>query len=81
MAARPVHPNAAKLWIDFLLSNEGQTVLFKHKEAVFRPGVIPQGAPLNPAALELATVPATIFAKTTFMHYQSKFDELFGPRR
>jgi len=81
MAARPVHPNAAKLWIDFLLSNEGQTVLFKHKEAVFRPGVIPQGSPLNSAKLELATVPATIFAKTTFMHYQSKFDELFGPRR
>jgi iron(III) transport system substrate-binding protein len=81
MAARPVHPNAAKLWIDFLLSNEGQTVLFKHKEAVFRSGVVPQGSSLNPANLELAAVPAKIFAKTTFMHYQAKFDELFGPRR
>ena len=81
MAARPVHPNAAKLWIDFLLSNEGQTVLFKHKEAVFRTGVIPQGSPLNPMKLALSAVPAKIFTKTTFMHYQSQFDELFGPRR
>jgi iron(III) transport system substrate-binding protein len=81
LAARPVHPNAAKLWIDFLLSNEGQTVLFKHKEAVFRPGVVPAGSPLDPAKLELAAVPTKIFSKATFSHYQAKFDELFGPRR
>jgi iron(III) transport system substrate-binding protein len=81
MAARPVHPNAAKLWIDFLLSEEGQTVLYKHKEAVFRSGVIPQSSPLNPANLELAMVPAKIFTKTVFMQYQAKFDDFFGARR
>jgi iron(III) transport system substrate-binding protein len=28
------HPNAAKLWIDFILSNEGQTILVKHEALI-----------------------------------------------
>jgi iron(III) transport system substrate-binding protein len=81
MAAQPVHPNAAKLWIDFLLSHEGQKVLYERKEAVFRSGVIPESSPLDPAKFELAPVPAKIFSKEVFAQYQSKFDEIFGPRR
>ena len=37
MAARPVHPNAAKLWIDFLLSNEGQRFFSNIKKPYFEP--------------------------------------------
>jgi iron(III) transport system substrate-binding protein len=81
LAAQPVHPNAAKLWIDFLLSKEGQTILLKRKEAVFRTGVMPQDSPLNVANLETTMVPVKIFDKTNFMQYESKFDNLFGARR
>jgi iron(III) transport system substrate-binding protein len=81
LAAQPVHPNAAKLWIDFLLSYEGQKALFERKEAVFRQGVIPEGSPFNPATLVTSPVPSKIFSKETFAQYQSKFDALFGIRR
>jgi iron(III) transport system substrate-binding protein len=81
MSAQPVHPNAAVLWIDFLLSQEAQKIFFDNKEPVFRPGVMPPNSPLNPVNLEISPVPARIFTTAVFKHYQSKFDEVFGPRR
>jgi iron(III) transport system substrate-binding protein len=81
MSAQPPHPNAAKLWIDFLHSHEGQNALYENKESVFRPGVMPSNSPLSAADLELSPVPAKIFSSATFKHYQSKFDEYFGARR
>jgi iron(III) transport system substrate-binding protein len=81
MSAQPPHPNAAKLWIDFLHSYDGQKALYDNKESVLRPGVMPSNSPLNAAGLELSPVPAKIFSPATFKHYQSKFDEYFGARR
>jgi iron(III) transport system substrate-binding protein len=81
LSAQPVHPNAAILLIDFLLSDEGQKIFFANKEPVFRPGVMPQHSPFNPSNLEVAPVPAKIFTPAVFKHYQAKFDEIFGPRR
>ena len=81
LSAQPTHPNAAMLWIDFLLSHEAQKIFFDNKEPVFRPGVMPPNSSLNPANLEVTPVPARIFTPTVFKHYQAKFDEIFGPRR
>jgi iron(III) transport system substrate-binding protein len=81
ISAQPIHPNAAILLIDFLLSEEAQKIFFANKEPVFRPGVMPRNSSLNPANLEVAPVPAKIFTPTVFKQYQAKFDEIFGPRR
>ena len=81
MSAQPPHPNAAKLWIDFLLSYEGQKTLYENKEAVLRRGVMPSDSPLSSADLELSPVPAKIFSPAVFKHYQSNFDEYFGAQR
>jgi ABC-type Fe3+ transport system substrate-binding protein len=81
MSAQPPHPNAARLWIDFLHSQEGQKALYENKESVLRPGVMPLSSPLSAADLELSPVPYQIFSPTTFKRYQAKFDEYFGPRR
>ena len=81
MSAQPPHPNAAKLWIDFLHSYEGQKALYENRESVLRPGVMPSNSPLSAADLELSPVPAKIFSAATFKHYQSKFDEYFGARK
>jgi iron(III) transport system substrate-binding protein len=32
--AKAPHPNAAKQWIDFILSEEGQTILVKHEALI-----------------------------------------------
>jgi len=81
MSAQPPHPNAAKLWIDFLLSYDGQKVLYENNESVIRPGVMPPTSPLSSVDLELSPVPVKIFAPSTFKQYQSKFEEYFGARR
>lgn len=81
MSAQPPHPNAAKLWIDFLYSYEGQKVLYENKESVLRPGIMLPNSPLSSVDLELSPVPAKIFSPAVFKHYQSKFAEYFGARR
>lgn len=81
MSSQPPHPNAAKLWIDFLYSIDGQKTLYENKESVLRPGVMPANSPLSSEGLELSPVPAKIFSPAIFKNYQSKFDEYFGARR
>jgi ABC-type Fe3+ transport system substrate-binding protein len=41
LGARAAHPNAGKLFIDFLLSEEGQTLLQRLQRPILRTGIDP----------------------------------------
>ena len=81
MSVQPPHPNAVKLWIDFLNSYDGQKILYENKESVLRPGIVPASSALSSEGLELSPVPVKIYSPGTFKNYQAKFEEYFGARR
>ncbi|MBI4525511.1 MAG: extracellular solute-binding protein [Deltaproteobacteria bacterium] len=79
ISAQASHPNAARLFADFLLSAEGQRIIFDDRKIPVRPGVIPESSPLHPAALEIFPSPPKVV--TNLSHYAGKFEQIFGPRR
>jgi iron(III) transport system substrate-binding protein len=79
LSAQPPHPNAAKLYVDFLLSSEAQAIIYQDKKIPIRPGVVPETSALHPTSLELFPSPPKVV--TNLNHYATKFDQIFGPRR
>jgi len=79
LSAQPPHPNAGKLFMDFLLSSETQTIIYQDRKIPIRPGVVPEGSALHPTGLELFPSPPKVV--TNLSHYASKFEQIFGPRR
>jgi iron(III) transport system substrate-binding protein len=79
LSAQPPHPNAAKLYIDFLLSSEAQTIIYQDRKIPIRPGVVPETSALHPTGLELFPSPPKVV--TNLNHYAAKFEQIFGPRR
>jgi len=78
-SAQPSHPNGARLFADFLLSPEGQRIIFEDRKIPVRSDVIPENSPLHPGGLEIFPGPPKVV--TNLSHYAAKFEEIFGPRR
>jgi iron(III) transport system substrate-binding protein len=79
LSAQAAHPNAARLYIDFLLSADGQSVIYQDKKIPIRPGVVPESSALHPGSLDLYPSPSKV--TTNLNYYAAKFEQTFGPRR
>jgi iron(III) transport system substrate-binding protein len=79
ISAQPSHPNGARLFTDFLLSPEGQRIVFDDRKIPIRSEAIPESSPLHPSGLDIFPSPPKVV--TNLNHYAAKFDEVFGPRR
>jgi iron(III) transport system substrate-binding protein len=79
LSAQPPHPNGGKLFMDFLLSGEGQAIIYQDRKIPIRAGVVPETSALHPAGLELFPSPPKVV--TNLNLYASKFEQVFGPRR
>ena len=69
------HPNAAKVFINYILSEEGQTVIKNVSRVPVRPGVKPTVAKLDQSTLKIHYVPADMFKKIA--EYEKEFRDLF----
>ncbi len=72
IAAKAPHPNAAKLFIDFLLSKEGQQVVLAIGRTPARPGV---DTKMEAKHLKLYPVPPELGEK--YNQFQKEFKEIF----
>jgi iron(III) transport system substrate-binding protein len=79
LSAQPAHPNSARLYFDFLLSNEAQAIIFRDKKIPIRAGVVPESSALHPTGLDL--FPSPLKVVTNLGLYATKFEQIFGPRR
>ena len=75
IAAKAPHPNAAKLLINYILSEEGQTIIKNVSRVPIRPGVKPKVARLDQSTLKIHYVPADMFKKIA--DYEKEFRDLF----
>jgi iron(III) transport system substrate-binding protein len=73
VAAKAPHPNAAKLFIDFLLSKEGQQTVLAIGRTPARPGI---DAKMHERNLKLFPIPPEI--GDNYNQYQKEFREIFG---
>jgi iron(III) transport system substrate-binding protein len=69
---RAPHLNAAKLFIDYVLSEEGQRLLAKRGREPARPGIRPEGYPD-----QLKIVPSRVELAEKLADYTRRFDSLF----
>ena len=69
------HPNAAKVLINYILSEEGQTIIKNVSRVPIRPGVKPTIAKLDQSTLKIHYVPADMFRKIS--DYEKEFRDLF----
>ena len=79
VSAQPMHPNAARLLVDLILSKEGQSAILKYGSVPARPDVAPKDSTLSPAGLDLQPVSASNLVNLN--EQAKKFEEFFGPRR
>jgi iron(III) transport system substrate-binding protein len=75
LSAKAPHANAGKLLINYVLSEEGQTIIKNLSRVPIRPGVKPTIAKLDQSALKIHYVPADMFRKVA--EYEKEFRELF----
>ncbi len=75
LSTKAPHSNAGKLLINYVLSEEGQTIIKNVSRVPLRPGVKPTIAKLDQSALKIHYVPADMFRKVT--EYEKEFRELF----
>ena len=75
LTAKAPHSNAGKLLINYVLSEEGQTIIRNLSRVPIRPGVKPTIAKLDQSALKIHYVPADMFRKVA--DYEKEFRELF----
>jgi iron(III) transport system substrate-binding protein len=75
LSTKAPHPNAAKLLVNYILSEEGQTIIKNVSRVPIRPGVKPTIAKLDQSALKIHYVPADMFRKIA--DYEKEFLELF----
>jgi len=75
LSAKAPHATAGKLLINYILSEEGQTIIKNVSRVPIRPGVKPTIAKLDQSALKIHYVPADMFRKVA--EYEKEFRELF----
>ena len=75
LSTKAPHPNAAKLLINYILSEEGQTIIKNVSRGPIRPGVKPNVARLDQSTLKIHYVPADMFKKIA--EYEKEFRDLF----
>lgn len=77
LSAKPNHPNAAKLFIDFVLSKKGQEMIVAQGRASVRKDVKPFSSELDQAKLgNVKVVPPEV--NTNIDQYAREFREMFG---
>jgi len=69
---RAPHLNAAKLFVDYVLSEEGQRLLAKRGREPARPGIRPEGYPN-----QLKVVPSRVELAEKLADYTRRFESLF----
>jgi iron(III) transport system substrate-binding protein len=69
---RAPHPNAAKLFIDFVLSDEGQRLFASRGREPARPGIRPEGYPSH-----LRIVPSRVELAEKLADYTRRYEALF----
>ena len=72
LVQRAPHPNAAKLFIDYVLSEEGQRLFAQRGRVAARPGVKPPGFPN-----ELKFAPSRMELAEKLHEYNKRFEALF----
>jgi ABC-type Fe3+ transport system substrate-binding protein len=72
-------PNAARLLVDFLMSEPGQKLLYDGGQIPLRARAIPASAPLAAERLELYPVSAQVMER--FEQHKKNFNETFGVRQ
>jgi iron(III) transport system substrate-binding protein len=77
--AKAPHPNAAKLFVNFLLSEQGQNIIRDRFRVPIRPGVIPLAPTLEQSKLKIHYVPGDLFKKIS--QYEKEFRDIFWKRR
>jgi iron(III) transport system substrate-binding protein len=75
LSAKAPHANAGKLLLNYVLSEEGQTIIRNLSRVPIRPGVKPTIAKLDQSALKIHYVPSDMFRKVA--EYEKEFRELF----
>ena len=66
------HPNAAKLFIDFALSDEGQGIFIQRGRESAKPGLKPEGYPMN-----LKVAPSRVQLAEKLSDYTRQYEALF----
>jgi iron(III) transport system substrate-binding protein len=72
-------PNAARLWVDFLMSEAGQKLLYDGGQIPLRSRAIPASSPLAAEQLELHPVSPQVMER--FEQYKKDFSDTFGVRQ
>jgi iron(III) transport system substrate-binding protein len=75
LSTKASHANAGKLLINYILSEEGQTIIKNVSRVPIRPGVKPNVAKLDQSTLKIHYVPADMFKKIA--EYEKEFRDLF----
>ncbi|MFQ5684277.1 MAG: ABC transporter substrate-binding protein [Candidatus Binatia bacterium] len=75
VSAKAPHPNSAKLFVNFILSKEGQTIIRNRFRVPVHPEVTPSVPQLRQSDLKIHYVPGDMFKKIG--QYEKEFRELF----
>ncbi|HEY2989308.1 MAG TPA: extracellular solute-binding protein [Candidatus Binatia bacterium] len=76
LSARPSHPSTAKLFIDFILSKEGQEIIRAQGRVPARSDVEPLSAKLEQSKLKLKAIPQDLGLR--YNDYIREFRQIFG---
>jgi len=76
LSAKPQHPNAAKLFIDFALSKEGQNIIRSENRIPARSDVDPLSPKMDQAKLNIEVVPQDM--STRLNEYVEGFRKIFN---
>jgi iron(III) transport system substrate-binding protein len=76
LSAKASAPNAAKLFIDFILSKKGQEMIRDMRRIPSRSDVKPLAAKMDQSKLRLKLVPAEVFVNAD--RYAEEFRKIFG---
>lgn len=79
ISAKAPHPNAAKLFTNFMLSEEGQTTIRDRYRVPIRPGITPASPKLEQSDLKITYVSSDMYKKVA--EYQKEFKEIFWKNR
>lgn len=72
-------PQAARLFVDFLMSEAGQKLLYNGGQIPLRSGAVPASSPLSAESLDLHPVSGSVMER--FEQYKTEFNEVFGVRQ
>jgi iron(III) transport system substrate-binding protein len=75
LSTKAPHANAGKLLMNYILSEEGQTIIKNVSRVPLRPGIKPTVAKLDQSTLKIHYVPSDMFKKVA--EYEKEFRELF----